>query len=373
MQPKRILLIQNNSRLATCFGEALAAAGFHVYAAADGPGALDRLEAVQPDLVILDVVLPPMDGADLVRSIRSTGANRALPILLLPGEVEPLILNALQSGATKALERFANPIGAMVKAAELALDPDATRLRGTCENSATGLRLSDLRVALPARVAELRRVLQSVSHHSRERQSVRDLFQETHNFAEEVALLGLRPLHRIAAALEALLYDLHVEPMQVNASTLRTIGQAIDLLAALLEEDRWTRTEDAPRARLLVVDDDANACQLITAALDLVDLAATSAYTPQASLEVLRDAVFNVIILDVGLPQMSGFDLCTRIRAIPEHEKTPVVFLTGMATFQNRVQSSLSGGNDFIGKPFNIRELGLKGLLWVMRGNAGLS
>ncbi len=46
-------------------------------------------------------------------------------------------------------------------------------------------------------------------------------------------------------------------------------------------------------------------------------------------------------------------------------------FVTGMATFQNRVQSSLSGGSDFVGKPFSIPELGLKALIWVFKGQLG--
>jgi DNA-binding response OmpR family regulator len=74
----------------------------------------------------------------------------------------------------------------------------------------------------------------------------------------------------------------------------------------------------------------------------------------------------------VGLPEMSGFDLCTKARTLPLHEKTPIVFITGMSTFQNRVQSSLSGGNDFVGKPFNVAELGLKALIWVLKGQLGL-
>jgi DNA-binding response OmpR family regulator len=56
------------------------------------------------------------------------------------------------------------------------------------------------------------------------------------------------------------------------------------------------------------------------------------------------------------------------VRALPMHEKTPIVFITGTATFQNRVQSSLSGGNDFVGKPFNLSELGLKALIWIFKG-----
>jgi len=49
----------------------------------------------------------------------------------------------------------------------------------------------------------------------------------------------------------------------------------------------------------------------------------------------------------------------------------PIVFLTGMTNFQNRAQSSLSGGNDFIGKPFHPLELGLKALLWINKGHLG--
>jgi CheY-like chemotaxis protein len=54
------------------------------------------------------------------------------------------------------------------------------------------------------------------------------------------------------------------------------------------------------------------------------------------------------------------------------HKHTPIVFLTGMATFQNKAQASLSGGNDFTGKPFNLPELGLKALIWILKGQLGL-
>ena len=69
---------------------------------------------------------------------------------------------------------------------------------------------------------------------------------------------------------------------------------------------------------------------------------------------------------------MSGFDVCSKTRAFSLHKKTPVIFITGLATFQNRVQSSLSGGNDFIAKPFNVRELGVKALMWIFKGQLGL-
>jgi DNA-binding response OmpR family regulator len=64
---------------------------------------------------------------------------------------------------------------------------------------------------------------------------------------------------------------------------------------------------------------------------------------------------------------MDGFDLCAHIREIPGYATTPIVFLTGMTTLENRVQSSLSGGNDFIGKPFNLHELTVKALTFILK------
>jgi DNA-binding response OmpR family regulator len=101
--------------------------------------------------------------------------------------------------------------------------------------------------------------------------------------------------------------------------------------------------------------------------MQMTGLTADSAATPTAALEKLGAQKCDLIFLDVGLPEMNGFDVCTRIRGIEAHEKTPIVFLTGMATFHNRAQASLSGGNDFVGKPFNLAELGIKAMMWIFR------
>jgi DNA-binding response OmpR family regulator len=65
------------------------------------------------------------------------------------------------------------------------------------------------------------------------------------------------------------------------------------------------------------------------------------------------------------LPEESGIDLCPKIRALPGYEKTPVVFVTARDTVDNRTQSTVGGGNDFITKPFNTLELTLKAQIWI--------
>ena len=87
---------------------------------------------------------------------------------------------------------------------------------------------------------------------------------------------------------------------------------------------------------------------------------------------MLSEQNFDLILLDVGLPDMNGMDICSRVRAMPHHQKTPIVFLTGAATVQNRVQSTLNGGNDLISKPFSILELAVKAIVWIFKGQLAM-
>ena len=60
---------------------------------------------------------------------------------------------------------------------------------------------------------------------------------------------------------------------------------------------------------------------------------------------------------------MNGFELCTKLRTLPAYKKTPVVFVTSLNDFESRANSTMSGGNDFIAKPFLFIELAVKALV----------
>ena len=69
---------------------------------------------------------------------------------------------------------------------------------------------------------------------------------------------------------------------------------------------------------------------------------------------------------------MSGFELCTKLRTIPGHARTPVIFVTGLTDFESRARSTLSGGNDLIAKPFLFMELAVKALTYVLKTRLGI-
>jgi CheY-like chemotaxis protein len=126
--------------------------------------------------------------------------------------------------------------------------------------------------------------------------------------------------------------------------------------------------QEIPSVDILVVDDEAISRRALAHALERAKLKCLTVEDPRAALDLLSQNKFDLIFLDVDMPGMNGFELCTKLRTMPAHKKTPVVFVTGFTDFENRANSTMSGGNDFIAKPFLFIELAVKALLYILRG-----
>ena len=85
------------------------------------------------------------------------------------------------------------------------------------------------------------------------------------------------------------------------------------------------------------------------------------------ALKVLVENRFDLICLDIEMPELSGFELCSKLRAMPLHQKTPAIFITALNEFERHVQSGLSEGDDLIAKPFLYSELGVKALTLILK------
>jgi CheY-like chemotaxis protein len=194
-----------------------------------------------------------------------------------------------------------------------------------------------------------------------------ELYRKVHSLTGNSAIAGLSNISQLSAALEALLKELYEKPKNINASSLRTVAQAIDFFAELVQHTANPEPPDAKPPRILVVDDDAISRRAIVFALEKANLHPIALEDPMAALRMLEENFFDLIFLDVEMPGMNGFSLCARIRTMLGHEKTPVVFVTSLGDFQSRARSTLSGGNDLIAKPFLFVELSVKALLYVLR------
>jgi two-component system, sensor histidine kinase and response regulator len=114
--------------------------------------------------------------------------------------------------------------------------------------------------------------------------------------------------------------------------------------------------------RILVVDDVPENLQVLRARLGLKQYSVDAASSGQQALDVVTEALRlntlpHLILLDVQMPEMDGFEVCRRLKANDQTRDIPVIFLTGRAEIDDVVQGLNVGAVDYIIKPFNAAEL----------------
>lgn len=104
-------------------------------------------------------------------------------------------------------------------------------------------------------------------------------------------------------------------------------------------------------AKILIIEDDRHISELMKRNLTLVGHACVCCYDGREGLDMLHKKSFDLILLDVMLPGISGFDL------IAETGKTPVIFVTAKGELEDKLQGLQLGAEDYIVKPFEMLEL----------------
>ena len=114
----------------------------------------------------------------------------------------------------------------------------------------------------------------------------------------------------------------------------------------------------AQRGRVLVVDDETPITELLSTALRYMGYDVATAATGMAALESASRMPPDVVVLDVMLPDIDGFEVCRRLRA--DGDFVPVIFLTARDAEEDRVTGFIRGGDDYVTKPFSLEELTLR-------------
>lgn len=109
--------------------------------------------------------------------------------------------------------------------------------------------------------------------------------------------------------------------------------------------------------RLLLVEDDRSLGATLRERLSRESYDVSWAETKQRALKKLNEGLWDLVILDIGLPDGSGFDLA---RHIKEQTSLPVMFITALSTAEHRLEGFEIGAEEFIPKPFHLRELLLR-------------
>ena len=226
------------------------------------------------------------------------------------------------------------------------------------------VRQSALDEARPT-LQSVRQALQSVAKSSTDASKIQDLLNSVRELGAQPSLARLATVARITGAFEQLLRQLVDKPDCINQSVQRTMAQTVDLLCQLFDGDG--RDVELATARALAVDDQQLALRAVMNALEKANLKSQALSDPSAAYSVAQEWQFDLIVLDIEMPGMTGVELCAKLRTLPNYKKTPIVFVTSATDFEHRADVCRSGGNDLIAKPFMAAELALKALTLIVK------
>ncbi|HEX9956146.1 MAG TPA: response regulator transcription factor, partial [Fibrella sp.] len=110
--------------------------------------------------------------------------------------------------------------------------------------------------------------------------------------------------------------------------------------------------------RILLVEDEERLASFIRKGIAAEGYEVEVAYDGRTGLSLFRRDIYDIIILDVNLPHMNGFDLCRSIRS--ENEAVPVLMLTALDSLADKSDGFNAGADDYLAKPFEFQELILR-------------
>ncbi|MFH1714867.1 MAG: response regulator transcription factor [Elusimicrobiota bacterium] len=109
--------------------------------------------------------------------------------------------------------------------------------------------------------------------------------------------------------------------------------------------------------KVLIIDDEEDFVNLIKIVLNNADYAVITAYDGETGLKKLEASIPDIIILDLNLPGISGYQVCKKIREKKEYADIPILMLTVRTLEQDHVTGLRCGSDDYMSKPFEPKEL----------------
>lgn len=109
------------------------------------------------------------------------------------------------------------------------------------------------------------------------------------------------------------------------------------------------------KQRILVIDDERDLCEILRFNLEAAGFQVDTAYSGEEALK-LDITQYDLLLLDVMMPGMSGFELAACLKLKPDTSRVPIIFLTALGEEENKLHGFELGADDYIAKPFSVRE-----------------
>ncbi len=373
--------------------------------AVDGETALTQAGRQTYDVIFLDVQLPGMDGFELCTKIRDTTLNRNTPVVFVTGQsdFDARAKSTLSGGNDlmgKPFLTFEITVKALTLALQGRLQKSLPKFEQNKDKADSSVTFTEVVRSVPSytitrcvplltptaetnnfteaflthtlkNIGPLRELCQTIlqtSDEEKRQNMLADGFLRINSLIFKNGSEMAHPAYQTCAALEGLFKKLLENPKYSTPSALATVAAAVDLLPELCAPGLRADLAVNPPVHMLVVDDDLVARRVIVGALQTAFARPESAENGEAALALAIEKPFDVIFLDVVMPGMDGFEVCSKIRETIPNRATPIVFVTGQSDFETRARMSRTGGNDMMGKPFLTPEITVKALTFALRG-----
>lgn len=343
-----VLLAEDNPQLRKLLEIHLRASGYEVIPAADGAEALAKARLGPPDCILSDVLMPRLDGFKLCRALREDARLHSVPVVLVSsGVIEDADRElARHAGASHYVARTPD-CGEILRALAEAVEHSADAPGETAEGALPGLR----RRFLADGLEDCRRLIDAAARATLEESAARATL---HRWAGIGGTLGFPQISQLAYELE------HVvgQDLRPGLEDLEALFHAA--LRRLPAEGPLSATAPAVspnRAEVVVADDDLTVAALVTAILKKHGIGCVIARHGREALQVIRELKPDVLVLDINMPEMDGFEVLGALRREAALRSTAVVMLTARQREADVLRGFSLGADDYVVKPFGPLEL----------------
>ncbi|WP_395094497.1 response regulator [Armatimonas sp.] len=357
MAEKKILVVEDNPVNMELVTDLLEVAGFTFETAMNAEEGIRLADAGLPDLILMDIQLPGMDGLEATSILKQNPKTRHIAIVALTA-------HAMKGDEERALA--VGCIGYITKPINTRTFPHLVReFAESLSDAPALLEEPPLRTEVIAEVTEAPALLLAAEDgaplllEAEREEFFLTLPQDTPVVLELVSEES-QPLSPILLDAEESAPAPTLELVQAPPRAL-SVPPLVEKPSASPPEKRRKRglsfsTAAASAARLLVVDDDEINREMLSAMLRTLGYDSELVSSGPEALEKL-DNSYDMILLDYMMPSMDGVEVCTRIREESRFNDIPIVMVTALSGKEDRLRAVEAGANDWICKPVDRTEI----------------
>ena len=424
----KILLIEDNEINRNMLVRRLERRGYSVVSGRNGSEALPKSLSESPDLILMDMSMPVMDGWEATQQIKDNPQVQQIPVIALTahamaGDREKALAGGCDSYETKPIDfkRLISKIEDWLPTAPEPEDKDIASSDSAVDEQLERLLLRHLRHELctpinaiigyseilldevsEAANTDLYQDLQKVHVAGLQLLNSTDAIlnptqlkhhpvaQDINSFSARVRLELLTPLSTVMGYCEMLIEDapaVHTTDLQrIDTAAQRLLGMTNDIVNLAQQQlhmlagqssamphlqlhnpasqlfaqtaDKLIRSvqESAPKVvggSILVVDDNTINCDLLSRQLERQGYTVVTVNSGAQALEMMSEASYDLVLLDIFMPDMNGLDVLSQIKQSAAWQTTPVIMISALDELHSVVHCIEMGAEDFLSKPFN--------------------